>query len=1056
MIKLRCQACSKLIGIQGGKPGQRIKCPHCQTPNVLPSEQPAATEPAAASASAKPPVKVKPAPEVQLPAPVEAPVADPQTPVAPQAQDVPQVNVAPQMNTAPQVNDVAPQAAPGQPEFPNFEEPQPVAQTRQLRKRKKSAAGAIVTCLVCTGLLIVVGVVAVISLGGSDEPSPTEVATALKLKPIQDATVVELQDLQLQASLDAPADQAVYQLVEGPDGLKVDAQTGQITWQPTEQDGPGEFKVMVGVAASSGQTPTDVKTFRVQVAEQNSPPRLEPIGDVELQPGQAVTLQAVASDDDEPKSELQFSLGADAPSGARIDPSSGQLTWTPDSAAYGKDLSLEVVVTETGVDGLSAAQRFTVRVAKAPNQPILDLAANLQQGGASVEIVGEALAAPFSGSCQEIRVDGQRVRVIQYDSADAAQGEAKQVTADAKEAFGKPARWNNPHLYRQDRLIAIYDGRDDKLIARLDQHLGQPFAIGEATSTAPLVAQKPDQPSADQQALLDLLEKKQLFKPTSYAAIREFFAQQFADSQQDVIKQALGDDYDALTAWLEEHKVIREELFTAIQPEFDDVSAVLKIFNEIRKQFPDKIASYANLAIAVSVTWDQPRGGVYDYNGHARRTKSTMPEGLMDAVANFKYFLDAEQYMQGRAQFLPWEFLVHLVNHKTPEGERVWAIQNYLPKRVMFGKCYHDVPYDTEMLNSKSAVCKLDGHPYTLPNLRDIGGVCAMQADFAARVGKSMGVPAEYVRGESAFGEYHAWVMWVELKNVTKTSIAFSLESHGRYRGDKYYVGELRSPHTGQPMTDRDLELRLHTVGVNAANKRHAELIMRAYPKLRKQMELDIGGQLDFLEDVIKLCPWNEAAWIAVSQISKDESLDRKHHKQMFRVLDGMLRTFAAFPDFTWKIFDDLIAFVPTSAKRNELYVTWIDLYASAGRPDLACEARLKLSDHLVADGQQMQAIQGLAGTIKVIPSEGRYVPRMLDKLEAICLNVDGASDHLVGFYATFLPLIPQMRGNRPSDYCMKMFERGIQRFRQYEQAQLAQTFEAQLAKIRAGMGRKN
>src|SRR5258706_8952988 len=52
--------------------------------------------------------------------------------------------------------------------------------------------------------------------------------------------------------------------------------------------------------------------------------------------------------------------------------------------------------------------------------------------------------------------------------------------------------------------------------------------------------------------------------------------------------------------------------------------------------------------------------------------------------------------------------------------------------------------------------------PISLPNLLAFGGVCAMQADFAARVGKSMGVAAEYVGGQAADGEGHAWVMWVE------------------------------------------------------------------------------------------------------------------------------------------------------------------------------------------------------------------------------------------------------------------------------------------------------
>lgn len=430
-----------------------------------------------------------------------------------------------------------------------------------------------------------------------------------------------------------------------------------------------------------------------------------------------------------------------------------------------------------------------------------------------------------------------------------------------------------------------------------------------------------------------------------------------------------------------------------------------------------------------------------------------MPDELADAVANFQYFLEAEQFMQGRGQFLPWEFLLHMINHKTPRDEREWSLANYLTRRVMFGKIYSDVPYDDEMLRTQSQVCRLADKAYILPNILQFGGVCAMQADFAARVGKSIGVPAEYVRGESIYGDLHAWVLWVELTSVTKGSIGFRIESHGRYRGDKYYVGTLTDPQTGQQMTDRQLELRLHTVGVNTAAKRHADLVMRSYPALREELQLDIAGQLAFLEQVIKLCPWNVSAWTWLASISKSEELDAKQQKQMLAVLSGLFDSFAVFPDFTWTLFDDLIAFEKVPQKRNQLYARLLTLYVSAQRPDLACEARLKLTDHLVNDEKSLDAINGLAATIMAFPDEGRYVPRMLDRLEQLCVGVKGADEELLKFYASFLPVIPQKRGNDPSKYCMEMFERGIAKFKEFGQPQLAAIYEAQLAKIRAGSG---
>ena len=117
--------------------------------------------------------------------------------------------------------------------------------------------------------------------------------------------------------------------------------------------------------------------------------------------------------------------------------------------------------------------------------------------------------------------------------------------------------------------------------------------------------------------------------------------------------------------------------------------------------------------------------------------------------------------------------------------------------------------------------------------------------------------------------------------------------------------------------------------------------------------------------------------------------------------------------------------------------------------------ATMKLTDLYIADEQQKAAIDGLASTIYAFAEEGRYVPRMLDRLEALCQNVEGSTPALLAFYNTFLPKIPQMRGSSPSKYCITMFERGIAKFKQQGQAQIAFAYEAQLAKIKAGQGQK-
>ena len=215
-----------------------------------------------------------------------------------------------------------------------------------------------------------------------------------------------------------------------------------------------------------------------------------------------------------------------------------------------------------------------------------------------------------------------------------------------------------------------------------------------------------------------------------------------------------------------------------------------------------------------------------------------------------------------------------VVNHKTPLVERQWALANYLPRRVMIGTCYHDVPYDDDMYHKKSPP-KLSEQDYTLENIRKFGGVCAHQGDFACRVAKSIGVPAAWVTGMAADGEDHAWVMWVELQAVNHANITFSLKSSGRYRTDHYYVGVLKDPQTGLQITDRQLELRLQTVGSNPQIKRQAALVMNAYPTLREKADLDSPQQLMLLSQVTQFCPGNEEAWIAIAKLSRNAAASK-------------------------------------------------------------------------------------------------------------------------------------------------------------------------------------
>lgn len=559
---------------------------------------------------------------------------------------------------------------------------------------------------------------------------------------------------------------------------------------------------------------------------------------------------------------------------------------------------------------------------------------------------------------------------------------------------------------------------------------------------------------AADQILLDFITSaagglnEKAFAKGEYKHVRTAYTKYFEARYGDAMKVAAGADAESLFAWLDKNAEVKETLFTAIDPVHEDPGKVLKVFRELWRHDPDAVKKNDELAVAVSVVWDDPRA-VYDYRGHQVRTRSTLPDGVMrlGALDNFKYVLERQAKLKGPQQQLPWEFLVHVVNNRTPIDEREWAINKYLPRRSGIGTIYKDVEYDKEMLKTQSKVCKLNDKPYTLESILKHGGVCAMQADFAARVGKSLLVPAEYVRGEGNSGVLHAWVMWAEVRAVNKDTVTFSLESYGRYDGDHYYVGHIQNPQTGKEMTDRDMERRLTAVGNAPHSSRQSDLLMRAYPTVRDLKEFNTKQQFEYLRKVLALYPMCSAAWTELAALYKEGKLtDVALSKDR---IDQAVVVFAKFPDFSWTLIDDLLTPQKDKSYRTQTFNRVTTAYENLGRPDLACEARLKLVEYQVEANDHKKAFDGLAFTVRKFPEEGRYVPKMVSKMVEVSKDIKGGDALMTQFWLEILPRVPPRRGTEVSSYCVKLHEQAVAYLKEHNKPKELALVEQNLARVR-------
>jgi len=101
----------------------------------------------------------------------------------------------------------------------------------------------------------------------------------------------------------------------------------------------------------------------------------------------------------------------------------------------------------------------------------------LEAAGATVEFGDEIEQVFFTVMGRIIKVNGADVQVFEYDSAEAMEAEAAQVSEDGGSIGTNMVMWvEAPHFYKAGRLIVLYVGEDEDILDLLDSALGPQFA----------------------------------------------------------------------------------------------------------------------------------------------------------------------------------------------------------------------------------------------------------------------------------------------------------------------------------------------------------------------------------------------------------------------------------------------------------------------------------------------------------------------------------------------------------------------------------------------------
>ena len=138
------------------------------------------------------------------------------------------------------------------------------------------------------------------------------------------------------------------------------------TWTPTEAQGPGVYTF--DVIVSDGSL-TDTQSITITVDEVNVAPVLTNVPATVTIPEMALyTFTFIATDSDIPAQTLTFSLGLTAPTGAAIDPSTGEFTWAPTELQGPGVYTFDVIVSD---GSLTDTQSITITVDEVNVAPVL-------------------------------------------------------------------------------------------------------------------------------------------------------------------------------------------------------------------------------------------------------------------------------------------------------------------------------------------------------------------------------------------------------------------------------------------------------------------------------------------------------------------------------------------------------------------------------------------------------------------------------------------------------------------------------------------------------------
>lgn len=195
----------------------------------------------------------------------------------------------------------------------------------------------------------------------------TNVNDAPVITSSQNTTAQENVDYQYTlVATDEELETLTYSLVNGPEGMVINSESGEVNWLPPAAS--ENYMVNVEFSVSDGTSFT-AQSFDISVSVLNDAPEILSEAIVSATENQDYLYQLTIIDPDDDIGELTVSL-TQAPEGMTVT-ASGLIEWQPSDEQNG-DFDVTVSVADGGEDGtVAATQNFTITVTAVNDGPVI-------------------------------------------------------------------------------------------------------------------------------------------------------------------------------------------------------------------------------------------------------------------------------------------------------------------------------------------------------------------------------------------------------------------------------------------------------------------------------------------------------------------------------------------------------------------------------------------------------------------------------------------------------------------------------------------------------------